>query len=113
MIRQPSLKELEARWREHATADKAKSREINERLQRGETVTMTARTIGSIEGFVEFADYRERCADEIAAVREAMRAEVETWLEVPCNHMDRQECYCEDARAECARRILRFIEGEP
>ena len=63
-----ALRELVEKWREEAAIDKAQSRDINERLRRGEVVNMTASTVGSIEGFIEFTDYREKCADELAAL---------------------------------------------
>ena len=59
---------LAREWRKKAATDRAKSRDINERLRRGEVVNMTASTIGSIEGFVEFTDYREVCADALGQV---------------------------------------------
>ncbi len=70
--REERLVQLVAKWRDEACTERAKSREINERLRRGETVRMTASAFSAIDGFVQFVDHREICANELeAALRES------------------------------------------
>lgn len=64
MSQEQRLRELLKKWRNEAQLDRNKQSEMNERLNRGETVT-----VQSISG--PFKDFREGCADQLEALLNA------------------------------------------
>lgn len=71
------LSKLSEKWAKAAAVERERTRDINERLKRGETVHVTAQAFPTVEGFVGFPDWREMCSHELDAVHAKLQPVIE------------------------------------